>query len=89
MSDERRVVDGPHLDSAGVPAGVRLFCNAHVDERLTTDRAGQVHFTRWRFRSGMGWQMEASFSLSAAASNELMRVMLLAGASAVEDKKGG
>jgi len=56
---------------------------------MTTDRAGQMHFTRWRFRAGLGWQMEASMSLSAASSNELMRVMLVAGASAAEETKSG
>ena len=94
-TDERRRAEtaaGPHLDASGAPGGVRLFSNAHMDERMTTDSVGQLHLTRWRFYARFGWKMEASISLSAAASNALMRVMLAAGAAAVEassKKEGG
>ena len=87
--DERRRADsaaGPHLDVNGSPAGVRLFSNAHLDERMTTDSVGQIHLTRWKFYAKFGWKMEASIALTAAASNELMRVMLMAGAAVVEDR---
>lgn len=70
----RKLDVGLYLDEGGRPAGIELFSDGKVDERLTCDSMGQFHFTRWRsFESG--WKVDASLALTAQASHELTKVV--------------
>lgn len=66
----RKLDVGLYLDEAGQPAGIKLFSNGNVDERLTTDTMGQFHFTRWRHFE-TGWKVDSSMLLSMQATRAL------------------
>jgi hypothetical protein len=71
----RKLDIGLYLDEGGEPAGIKLFSDGKLDERLTTDSMGQFHFTRWRNFPDIGWKVDASMALTMQGSHELTRVI--------------
>jgi hypothetical protein len=80
-SDERSLREhdvGLYLDDRNQPAGIKLFSDGKIEERLTTDSMGQFHLTRWQlFTDGEsgGWKVVTSMMLTVQGSQGLVRFL--------------